>query len=64
MIRSDNTRITVTISKGLNAEVREALADTGYSMSELVEELLTGFITNYKGEELNAYEHFGRSESD
>lgn len=63
MIRSDNTRITVTISKGLNAEVREALSDTGYSMSELVEELLTGFITNYKGEDLNAYEHSGRSES-
>ena len=57
MIRSDNTRITVTISKGLNAEVREALADTGYSMSELVEELLTGFITNFKREDLNSYEH-------
>lgn len=63
MIRSDNTRITVTISKGLNAEVREALVDTGYSMSELVEELLTGFMTNFKGEDLNAYEHSGRSES-
>ena len=63
MIRSDNTRITVTISKGLNAEVREALVDTGYSMSELVEELLTGFITNFKGEDFNAYEHSGRSES-
>lgn len=63
MIRSDNTRITVTISKGLNAEVREALIDTGYSMSELVEELLTGFITNYKKEDLNAYEHGDRSES-
>ena len=63
MIRSDNTRITVTISKGLNAEVREALVDTGYSMSELVEELLTGFITIFKGEDLNAYEHIGRSES-
>lgn len=64
MIRSDNTRITVTISKGLNAEVREALTDTGYNMSELVEELLTGFITNFKREELNAYEHFGSGESD
>ena len=63
MIRSDNTRITVTISKCLNAAVREALFDTGYSMSELVEELLIGFITNYKGEDLNAYEHSGRSES-
>lgn len=63
MIRSDNTRITVTISKGLNAEVREALIDTGYSMSELVEELLTGFIINYKKEDLNAYEDVDRSES-
>lgn len=64
MIRSDNTRVTVTISKGLNAEVRDALIDTGYSMSELVEELLTGFITNYKGEELNAYEHSCTSKTD
>jgi len=63
MIRSDNTRITVTISKGLNYEIRECLADTGYSMSELVEELLTGFLTNYKREDLNAYEHSGNSES-
>ena len=64
MIRSDNTRITVTISKALKKEVRKALVDTGYTMSELVEELLTGFITNFKREELNAYEHSGRSESD
>lgn len=64
MIRSDNTRITVTISKGLNAEVREALTDTGYSMSELVEELLTGFITNFKREDLNAYEYVGTGETD
>ena len=54
MIAKENTRVTVTINRETVAAVRSICSDCGCTVSDLVGDLLDGFLENYREDTGNA----------